>query len=116
MVTSKITLPLLKTLRLNNTQQFTYFSMLVSLQNIHLACWDQLIDFDGIFDPSAILDLEIGDINSFEVFPINLFPNLKSLKSIIVCFDPQKLEFLTQMKALKNLSLKVIVFKRINRS
>jgi hypothetical protein len=79
-VTSKITFPLIQTLRLNNTGQFGYFARLILLRSIYIACWDKLIEFNDLFDPKTIVDLEIADINSFEVFPINLFTNLISLK------------------------------------
>ena len=90
-ITSKITLPSLLSLRVNNTEQVSYFTRLMSLKYIQIACWDKRIEIDEVFDPSKILELEIGDINSFEVFPISQFKNLRSLKWIIISLEASNL-------------------------
>jgi hypothetical protein len=63
----------------------------MSLKYIQIACWDKRIEIDEVFDPSKILELEIGDINSFEVFPISQFTNLRSLKWIIISLEASNL-------------------------
>ena len=90
-ITSKITLPSLLSLRVNNTEQLSYFTRLMSLKHIQIACWDKRIDIDEVFDPSKILEVDIGDINCFEVFPITLFTNLRSLKWIIISLEASNL-------------------------
>ena len=90
-ITSKITLPSLQSLRVNNTEQLSYFTRFMSLKHIQIACWDKRIDIDEVFDPSKILELDIGDINSFEVFHISLFTNLRSLKWIIISLEAPNL-------------------------
>jgi hypothetical protein len=42
--------------------QLVCFTGLKLLTNIGITYWNEMIDLDDIFDPSKILDLEIGSI------------------------------------------------------
>ena len=63
-ITQKITLPQLESLNVRNTMQLVCFTGLKLLTNIGITHWYEMIDLDDIFDPSKILDLEIGSIKT----------------------------------------------------
>jgi hypothetical protein len=44
--------------------QLVCFAGLKLLTNIFISDWDEMIDLDVIFDPSKILDLQIGSIET----------------------------------------------------
>ena len=58
-ITQKITLPKLESLKVSNTTQLVCFTGLKLLKNIGIYDWNEMIDLDGIFDPSKILYLQI---------------------------------------------------------
>jgi hypothetical protein len=53
----------------------SYFSKLKSLKHIKIRKWDEVVDFDEIFDPSLILDLEISEFSNTQF--LNFFRNLR---------------------------------------
>ncbi len=76
---SKINLPKLKKIRVTYAKLLDYFTDLKSLRGIEVKIeWDEIIEINKIFDPSKILELEIGSIKKIET--LSLFKNLRSLK------------------------------------
>ena len=62
-------------LEVNNCTMLSYFSKLKSLKHIKIRKWDEVVDFDEIFDPSLILDLEISEFSNTQF--LNFFRNLR---------------------------------------
>ncbi len=58
-ITQKINLPILDSITVNFSSSFFMFTELTSLNHISIINdWDEIINLDGIFDPSKILKLE----------------------------------------------------------
>ncbi len=69
----------MKKIRVTYAKLLNYFTDLKSLREIVVKIeWDEIIEINKIFDPSKILELEIGSIKKIET--LSLFKNLRSLK------------------------------------
>ncbi len=78
-ITYTVSLPNLENLQVINSRSFLIFTGLNSLKDIQIQEWIEIIDLQGIFDPSKIMNFTIHkNTNIDEV--LRIFTNLRSLR------------------------------------
>ena len=78
------------------------FTGLTKLKHIEIGEWDQIINLDGIFDPSKILKLQTILGKNYEV--LKLFANLRSMYLHYFC----ELNFIPKIEGLTSFAIESI--------
>ena len=78
-IVQTVNLPNLEYLQVRNSISFLIFTGLTSLKDIWISEWIEIIDLEGIFDPSKILMLKIFEITNINEV-LSIFNNLRSLE------------------------------------
>ena len=108
-ITSKINLPSLQTLIIDESSQLRYFTGLKRLKQIEIEFWDEAIDdIKEVFDPLNILALE-SELN-IPTKVLSMFYNLRSLRLLRYISGnlPDGIEqLLAQMNSLTSLTVEL---------